>query len=217
MLSRSQARAYYDRMGARQDLSRFFEDPPTRHLTEHLALADARHVVEFGCGTGRFAAGLLRTHLPETARYTALDQSATMIALAGEKLAPFGDRARVVRTDGTPALPLPDACADRFISNYVLDLLSVEDIAALLAEAHRVVGPGGLLGVASLGWGESRPSRWVARTWAAIHRRRAFWVGGCRPLALRDHLDPARWKVCDARTLAPWGLPSEVVIAERLA
>ena len=39
---------------------------------------------------------------------------------------------------------------DRFVSNYVFDLLSGEDIHALLKEAHRVLVPDGYLCASSL-------------------------------------------------------------------
>ena len=44
---------------------------------------------------------------------------------------------------------LPDRSFDRFISTYVLDLLSEENIDSLLSEAYRVLRTGGLLGLVS--------------------------------------------------------------------
>ena len=40
---------------------------------------------------------------------------------------------------------LPDRSFDRFISTYVLDLLSEENIDSLLSEAYRILRTGGLL------------------------------------------------------------------------
>lgn len=50
----------------------------------------APHVLEFGCGPGFLATHLLR-ELPDI-RYTELDFSRPMLHLAGERLAPYGDR-----------------------------------------------------------------------------------------------------------------------------
>jgi SAM-dependent methyltransferase len=87
---------------------------------------------ECGCGTGVFAERLLSRHLPPQARYLAVDSSATMVALARTRLARFGER---------------------FVSNYVLDLLSLPDMAHLLAEAHRLlVADGRLWQVESHSW-----------------------------------------------------------------
>jgi ubiquinone/menaquinone biosynthesis C-methylase UbiE len=49
-------------------------------------------------------------------------------------------------SDGSPRLPAGDGEYDRFVSTYVLDLLSAADTVDLLAEAHRVLRPGGTHG-----------------------------------------------------------------------
>src|SRR4030095_13016261 len=66
-LSRSAARALYDRIGRWQDTQRFYEDRATANLIAHADLGNARSVVEFGAGTGRLAERLLRDHLPASA------------------------------------------------------------------------------------------------------------------------------------------------------
>ena len=155
MLSHAEARAVYDRFGARQDRQSFYEDEAIADLLDHLALGEARAIVEFGCGTGRLAKTLLDEHLPPTAHYVGIDSSTTMVTLAGERLAPYGARAKILHTTGDMQLDLAANAFDRYVSTYVLDLLSEEDIAALLAEAQRILAPGGLLGVASLTHGNT--------------------------------------------------------------
>ena len=145
-----QARRFYDRIGRGQDARPLSERRALDALEEQGDFARAAEVVEFGCGTGRFAARLLRERLPGGATYLGLDVSPRMVTLASAALAPWADRARVLRTDGAIGLPVPDGSADRVVSTYVLDLLSPEDAAAFVAEAHRVLRPGGALAVASL-------------------------------------------------------------------
>ena len=65
VLTHDEARRVYDRIGAGQDSQAFYEDRATRLLIRHGAFERARSVLEFGCGTGRFAARLLARHLPE--------------------------------------------------------------------------------------------------------------------------------------------------------
>lgn len=216
MLSHEEARAFYDRLGAGQDWSsRWFEDPATRDLVAHSDLETAGSVVEFGCGTGRFAENLLATRLPPEARYLALDQSQTMTELATARLARFGPRARVVQTDGSPKVGAPDASFARFFSNYVLDLLSPTDIRAVLGEAHRLLRPRGLLCLTSLSRGIGPVSRLFERGWRALHARHPAWVGGCRPVDLLPFLDESRWEIRHAKRLSPLGVPSQVVVARR--
>ncbi len=215
-LSYREARAFYDRLGRGQNWQRFYEDSAVAELIRHLQLSEARAVFEFGCGTGRLAEKLLREHLPETTRYEAVDISTTMVQLTKQRLAPFQDRARVRSTYGRPALSAPNGTFDRFISTYVLDLLSNDDICALLTEAARLLGANGLLGLVSLTHGCTTPSRLVERIWTALHRLRPSLVGGCRPITLKAFISPDSWRTEHHVTVTRCGISSEVIVAAKL-
>jgi ubiquinone/menaquinone biosynthesis C-methylase UbiE len=214
-LSHAEARTFYDRMGAKQDTQRFYEDAATGDLVAHGSFERARAVVEFGCGTGRFAKGLLEQHTPPTATYLGVDVSPRMVELARERLDRFGERASVRLSDGEPRIDAPDGSCDRFVSNYVLDLLSDADCAAVVREASRILPAGGLVCLVSLTFGFTRISRLVERTWSRLHAYRPALVGGCRPIELLRLLPEADWEVRHRHCLVPFGVPSEVVVAER--
>jgi SAM-dependent methyltransferase len=214
-LSRKQARRVYDRIGALQDTQAFYEDRAVRILLEHGDFASALRVFEFGCGTGRFALRLLSDHLPAAARYRGVDQSPKMVELARRRLAPYASRADVVLSDGSPPTAEPAGYYDRFVSNYVLDLLSEADIAAVVREAHRILAPSGLLCLSGLSTGGGPLSRLVARAWGRVHSLRPALLGGCRPLDLVAWLPAADWRVRHRARLAPFGVPCEAVVAER--
>ena len=215
MLTHSEARRVYDRIGAAQDTQAFYEDRTSALLIRHGAFESAQRVLEFGCGTGRFALRLLSRHLPETARYRGLDVSPEMVRIAKARLAPHAARAEVVLTDGDPPTGEPTASRDRFVSSYVLDLLSEEDIAAVLREAHRILEPGGLLCLAGLSTGTGVLSRLVAHAWSRVHAWRPALVGGCRPLELGARVAAPAWRIRHHAKLAPFGVPSEALVAER--
>jgi SAM-dependent methyltransferase len=88
-------------------------------------------VVELGIGTGVIASGL-RRHGIETVGF---DLSDAMLRAAVDRV---GRRVGVADID---ALPLPDGSADTAYFVWVLQL--VDDPVATLAEARRVVRPGG--------------------------------------------------------------------------
>lgn len=215
-LPHHQIRAIYDRVGARQDWQGFYEGPAVADLLTHLELAEAHAVLELGCGTGALAATLLTERLGQGCRYLALDSSPVMVRLAAARLEPWRDRAEVRLTDGSLALGGADSSFDRFLSAYLLDLLSADDSALLLAEAHRVLAPGGRLGLVGLSWGRGRLGALVSRLWSAIHRLDARLVGGCRPIAALDYLAPSRWQIEYRNVVSPWGVSSEIVVARRL-
>jgi ubiquinone/menaquinone biosynthesis C-methylase UbiE len=212
VLSHEEARDFYDRFGRKQDLQRIYEDPAIEVLVRHAQFDSARAVVELGCGTGRLAARLLADQLPAGATYVGFDISRTMVALAGRRLSRWAGRARVELTDGSPGLPVTDRSCDRFLSTYVLDLLSEDEIAAVLRDARRVLAPDGLLCLASLTFGQTLSSRLVGRLWSAIHSLNPTIVGGCRPLDLAAIAAPD-WAVLHREVVCTLGICTEVLIA----
>jgi ubiquinone/menaquinone biosynthesis C-methylase UbiE len=214
-LTPEQARRVYDRIARAQDWQRFYEDAATAELVAHAEFDNAHAVVELGCGTGRFAAALLSGHLPVDASYVGVDLSPRMVALASERLRQWSHRATVTLVDGGATVPAADRSADRFVANYVFDLLGPEETRAALSKAHRVLAPGGLLCATGLTPGERGLARFVSRAWAGVWARWPALVGGCRPIRLVDELDVSQWIVTYRRTVVAWGVTSEIFIATR--
>ncbi|HUY47230.1 MAG TPA: class I SAM-dependent methyltransferase [Streptosporangiaceae bacterium] len=210
-LTSGQARRFYDGFGRAQDLQAFYEDRAVGDLLAHGRFGDARAVLELGCGTGRLAARLLGRHLPAGARYLGADISGTMTALSRARVDRFGRRAAVIQADGTRQLPLAAGAFDRFLAVYVLDLLGPAESAAIVAEARRLLRPGGLLAVASLTHGAPSPARLVSQAWMAVWSRAPGLTGGCRPVTVLPLLDG--WHIEHRSLVTAWALTSEVVIA----
>lgn len=214
-LSRAEARAFYDRFGLKQDRQRFYEDRAIADLVGHASFGTARSVVEFGCGTGRLAETLLELHLPGDARYVGVDISRTMVSIAQDRLARFGSRAEVRLTDGSPSVDAESGGFDRFLSTYVLDLLSEDGIGSVIAEAHRLLVPGGVLILASLSHGTGLASRLTERAWLALYSTWPTLVGGCRPIALTDFVEGSGWNIRHRAKIVQLGIVSEVLVARR--
>ncbi len=108
------------------------------HLQALPALADDRWVVgDLGCGTGQVAAALA----PFVARVIAVDRSGEMLQAARRRVRDAGNVD--VRRGDLEALPIADAELDA--ATLLLVLNHVPDPAAALAEAARVLRPGGRL------------------------------------------------------------------------
>jgi ubiquinone/menaquinone biosynthesis C-methylase UbiE len=215
-LSHDEARRFYDRFGARQDAQAWYEDAALRVLLAHGGFREAGAVVELGCGTGRVAERLLAGELPAGTRYLGIDASATMVGLARTRLARFGPRATVRQSDGTLRIDAPDASFDRFLSTYVLDLLSEDDVRIAFGEARRLLVPGGLLVVAGLTPGTTPLTCLTTALWRGLHRLRPALLGGCRPLEAQRLLDPAAWEVRHRTVVARFGIASEALVAARV-
>jgi ubiquinone/menaquinone biosynthesis C-methylase UbiE len=215
MLTHEEAKAFYDHFGRKQDLQGLYENSAVDAVMRNGEFGGASAVLEFGCGTGRFAERLLDRHLPPGARYVGVDSSETMVSLAKGRLKRFGLRAEVLLTDGSPRLNFRTGTFDRFVSLYVLDLLTREDEQIVLGEAERLLTEGGLLAAASLTHGFTFFSRVVERLWTALHGLRPSLVGGCRPINIVELVKGPRWKVLYDARFSAFGVPSEALVAER--
>lgn len=215
-LTAEQTRRVYDRIGRIQDLQAVYEHRAINALLAHADFAHAHAVCEFGHGTGALAERLLRDELPSDGRYTGIDISPHMHELATRRLERYADRVELRLGNALLQLPYPDASFDRFLAAYVLDLLSPGDITRTLAEAHRLLVPGGLLCLASLTSGTTRPSRLLTRAWETLWSLKPALVGGCRPITITDHLDPTAWTLRHHQTITTLAITSDVVIAARV-
>ncbi len=212
-LTPQEARRFYDRFGRRQDRQAFYEDAALAALIDHLDLETARDVFEFGCGTGRLAARILSERLPPDARLAACDLSGEMVAIAAERLSPFGARVKLWQSGETPDFTPGAPPFDVILSSYVLDLMPPDAIAAMLAESARGLRPDGRIGLVSLTEGNTPLSRMTSALWGAIARRHPGIVGGCRPIRLVALLRDAGWNIEWHRIVRAVSIPSEVVVA----
>jgi len=159
-LSRAEARSVYDGFAVKghaggRDASSGYGGPAVQALLAMAAFADARSVVDYGCGQGKLAELVLSSQ-PEL-RWRGVDQSPMMVEKASARLERFGPRCTVeLLPDGDPAsLAVPaDGGADRFVSTYCLDLMSETDMMATLDKAEACLHPErGLLLLAGITWG----------------------------------------------------------------
>ena len=128
--------AAYDRWAATYD---GYDNPMVFAATQAMAALEGvagADVVEFGCGTGR---NLQLMADRGAASLTGLDLSDGMLARARARNPAF----RLLRHDMREAAPVADASAD--LAVFCLTLEHVEDIARPVAEAARVLRPGGRL------------------------------------------------------------------------
>lgn len=215
VLSRSQAQSFYDRFGKKQDAQAFYEDAALEEMVAHAAFDQAESIFELGCGTGRFGLALLDRHLSPSTTYLGSDLSQTMINIAQQRISPYIERARLVKSNGSLLFPLPDGSVDRVVSTYVLDLLSEADIHQAISEAYRVLMPGGKLCLVSLTAGVTLSSRMVSALWSAAFHLHAPLVGGCRPILLDSFLDKQDWSIGYHNVVTQFCVPSEVLIASQ--
>ena len=107
-LSRAEARRVYDGFARRghiggRDASGGYGGPAVEALLSMAAFADAESCVEFGCGQAKLANLVLAEH--PSLRWSAVDQSPEMVALARAAMRPHGRRFAVALTGGGRRAP----------------------------------------------------------------------------------------------------------------
>lgn len=125
----------------------------TRRMLAAAAPKSADRVVEFGPGVGMTARMLMEIH---PASYTGVDPNpegrpALDAVLSGHP------NASVVEADAS-ATGLPDGCADLVVGEAILSMNSPETKRAIVAEAARLLAPGGRYAIHELGLTEAAPT-----------------------------------------------------------
>jgi ubiquinone/menaquinone biosynthesis C-methylase UbiE len=131
-------------------------------------------VVDVGCGTGTLAIALAAGG----AQVVGVDGDSEVLALAKAK---SGAAAVQWRKGLATALPLAGASADRVVMSLLLHHLDADAKRTALAEAIRILRPGGRLHVAD--WGRPRDPLMRGAAWAL---QRVDGADG-----LREHLEGA--------------------------
>lgn len=127
-------------------------------LIAELAPPPGGTVLEIGCGTGRNLIAAAK-RWPE-ARCFGLDISAAMLATARAKAGPAVTFARGDATAFDPELLFGVVRFDRVFMSYTLSMIPGWEAA--IAEARRVLAPGGTLSIVDFGQQERLPRWWRA-------------------------------------------------------
>jgi SAM-dependent methyltransferase len=140
-----------------------------RIVVELLDLQPAEHVLDIGSGPG-FLACEMAAVVGADGSVHGLDPSESMLAIAAHREHAPGSAPTEFRAGDAVALPYPDASFDAAVCTQVYEY--VEDMPAALAEARRVLRPGGRLLVLDTDWDSIV---WRSSDRERMHRMLAAW------------------------------------------
>ncbi len=147
-IDRKRVRRHSARMARRYEAASWLPQRIADALMEHLqpVRITPQRILDVGTGTGICAARLARRY--PSARVMALDSALPMLRVARGRGPRWFSR-RALACGDAEALPVADASIDLLVSSLVLPSCLSQDVA--LAEFRRVLRPGGLLMIATLG------------------------------------------------------------------
>jgi len=139
---------------------------------DHILRRPEARVLDICCGTGDLTLALLRRRPAAGEQVIALDFSPQMLRRGVEKFnaAGYGERVRPMEADAM-RLPLPDASVDLVVSAFGFRNLANYDAA--LSELHRVLKPGGEVGILEC----NQPRGLLGRMYLLYFGRVLPWIG----------------------------------------
>jgi ubiquinone/menaquinone biosynthesis C-methylase UbiE len=93
------------------------------------------------------------------------------------------------------------------MSQYLLDILPVEDFIPILSEFKRVLKDGGTLILTNMTKGE----KWLNQIYEGIYRLRLPLLAGCRGVLAQPFLEQVGFREFQREFVSQSGFPSEVV------
>lgn len=198
----------WDRAARLYDLQLFLERTAIDRALELAAMRPSDRLLDVGTGTGALLRRLAaRADAPREA--VGLDRSASMLAAARGLPSAW----RLVCAEAT-ALPFPNESFDVVTAAYLLHLLDPPARRAVIADAARVLRPGGRVVTVTVGVPRSAPLALAFAPLAAIAQRAPGMMAGLRVLDPRSELTEGGFCVSAAHRTGR-GYPSLVVVAVR--
>jgi len=206
-------RAFYDRISHVYDwLADSNEGPARRAGVEALAVQPGEAVLELGFGTGNEVLELAKLVGP-TGRVAGIDVSEGMRAVTQKKLDEAKPQAKVDLCVGDARrLPYPDQTFDAVYTSFTLELFPLDDIPGVLAEAKRVLKPGGRLGVVSMATvKDGQRASFLEKSYVWMHRHFPHFVD-CQPIDTEGVVAQAGFQIQSVQEREIWTMPVRVVV-----
>ncbi len=211
--SRRQAQRTYDRISRWYDLLEgYWEEKARLAALRELAVAPGQQVLEVGPGPGHSLVALARAVGP-SGRVCGLDLSPGMLRVACTRLGRAGLPVQPGLCRGDALwMPIAGAVFDAVLLSFVLELFDTPEIPRVLEQCRRVLRPGGRISVVALS--KAGPDSALRRLYEWGHARLPQ-VLDCRPIFVQRAIEAAGFRTCTSTRASLWGLPVEVVAAEK--
>ena len=181
------------------------ESKARQRALEIAAIQDGERVLEVALGTGLNFVEILKRNPSGWA--DGIDVSLKMVEKAKKRIYKTGRKNYALHLCDCRHLLFEDETFDVVVSQYLLDILPVEDFIPILSEFKRVLKDEGRIVLVNMTKGE----RWLSQIYEGIYKLREPLLAGCRGVMARPFLERIVFREFHREFVSQLGFPSEVV------
>jgi ubiquinone/menaquinone biosynthesis C-methylase UbiE len=209
--SREDARSGYDGLSKWYDrIAGKSERPFTDEGVDRLNVRPGERVLEIGFGTGHALVSLAR-RVGSSGRVFGIDLSFGMLRVARSRIQRSGLSERIVLRRGDAVrLPFPAGFFDAVFMGFVLELFDTPDLPKVMGECRRVLRRRGRIAVAAM----AKKRKWTVEWYERAHSAMPGLLD-CRPIRVRETVELGGFRIRDDVERSLWGLPVEIIVAEK--
>jgi len=183
------------------------ESKARQRAIELSEIQNGEKVLEVAFGTGLNFVEILKRN-PD-GWVDGVDISMKMVEKARKRILKTGQQNYTLYLGDCRYLPFEDETFDILMSQYLLDILPVEDFTPILLEFKRVMKEGGRIVLVNMTKGES----WVNQIYEGIYKLKPPLLAGCRGVMALPFLEEIGFKEIKREFVSSFGFPSEVIRA----
>lgn len=196
----------YNRIASIYDLFGILVESKARHRAlEMAAIQNGEKILEVALGTGLNFVEILKRN--PHGWVDGIDVSRKMIERAKKRISKTGQKNYMLHLCDCRHIPFEDGTFEVLMTQYLLDILPVEDFIPILLEFKRVLKSGGRIVVANMTKGE----KWLNQIYEKIYKLKPPLLAGCRGVMAQPFLEEIGFRVVRREFISQFGFPSEVV------
>ena len=169
------------------------------------AIQNGEKILEVAFGTGLNFVEILKRN--PCGWVDGIDVSMKMLEKARKRISKTGQQNYTLNLCDCRHLPFEVKTFDVVMSQYLLDILPVEDFIPILSEFKRVLKNGGRVVLVNMTKGE----RWLNQFYEQIYKIKPPLLAGCRGVLVQPFLEEIGFKEIQREFVSQLGFPSEVV------
>jgi ubiquinone/menaquinone biosynthesis C-methylase UbiE len=196
----------YDLIASIYDLfGILMESKARQRALEVAAIRDGEKILEVALGTGLNFVEILQRN--PHGWVEGIDVSTRMIEKAKKRIAKTGRQNYTLRLCDCRHLPYEGGTFDVIMTQYLLDILPVDDFIPILREFRRVLKEGGRIVMVHMTKGERR----LNQIYEELYKLKLPLLAGCRGVVAQPFLQEIGFKEFRREFVSQLGFPSEVV------